>query len=447
MPRRPRPRPLAALLLLLFALVALLPGPVRPADAQRGSAATLVAEGYERLLRLYIDPLPPDGLLAEAWNGAAGAALAAGVERLPAPGPLPADRAGAWTAFAGAFARLERAGAGLISGQALAHAALDAMALARNDCHTYFLPPDRFAAFRAELAGHRETVGLGVQIATGPPFTILYVYPDSPAARAGLAAGDVIAAVDGVPAQEQTRASLAALLRGAEGTRVTLAVLRAPEAAPLAVTITRGPITIPVLTSTLRPDGVGVITLSVFATDGTSERLLREALADLETRGATAWVLDLRANAGGVARAVQGILGAFLPAGTTSTVWVTRTGDRERFAVTGEPAAVQRPLAVLVNEGTASAAEQVAATLQDTGRARIFGRPTAGCANVATLGALSDGSGLSVTSARVLAGPRERQVDGAGVVPDEQTPLGPTDPALQAAVAWLLSPTPVAGSP
>ena len=439
-------RPRVALLLLPVILLAVMVrGPARPAPAQADAGSIeVVHEGYDRLLNLYVDPLWPDELLTEAWNGAAAAAIVAGVDSLPVLEPLPQDRAGAWEAFAAAFAELERAAAGLISPEKLAHAALEAMAGGRDECHTYFLTPERFARFQEQLAGRARIVGIGVQITTRPPFTIINVFPDSPAERAGLASGDVIVAVDGIPAAEQTSASLSLLIRGAAGTDVTLSILREPDAVPFDVTMTRAVIRIPTLTTTLRPDGIAVLTLNVFADNGSSERLLREALRDLEARGATAWILDLRLNAGGSVPSVHNVLGAFLERDMLATTLVTRDGRTRQFAVGGEPEPIQRPLAVLVGPASASGAEIVAAVLQDTGRARVFGQPTAGCANVGTLTALADGSGLIVTSARLLAGPQLRPLDDVGVTPDEETRVGAGDPTLQAAVAYLLGQVPAA---
>ncbi len=428
--RRFMPLVLLPFILLAAALVA------SPADAQRAAGLATMREGYERLLALYVDPLPPDGLLREAWNGAAGAALAAGVTTLPGLPPLPPSADGAWAAFAVAYAQLERISAGRVASSVLAYAALDAMAAARRECHTYFMPPDRYAQFRAALSGRAQFVGIGVSL-SGPPFIIGYVFPDSPAERAGLQPGDEIVAVDGVPAAEQTLASLRSLITGPEGTAVRLTIRRPGVAEPFDVELVRAVVRIPLLTSSLRPDGVGVLRLTTFATDGSSERLLRAALEDLEAQGARAWVLDLRGNGGGAVRSVLNVLGLFLPEGVPVITQADRRGVVRTLTTSGPPLATQRPLAVLIGPGTASGGEIAAAVLQDTGRARLFGQRTAGCANVGTPVELSDGSGMSITSARLLAGPAQRRLDGVGVVPDESIEVTAGDAVLEAAVTWL----------
>ncbi len=437
-------RLLLLMLPLVLALMATAPALAgSPAAPPSDPALDVVHEGYTDLLALYMDPLSPSQVLTDAWSGATAAAFTAGVAEAPDLGALPDDRDAAWSAFATAFTELEQDGQGLIDGQDLAYAALGAMTANRHECHTYFMPPAVFAQFRAELQGRNQFVGIGVQVSQHAPFSIVTVFPDSPAQRAGLMPGDVILAVNGIPATEQTLQSLNGLIRGEEGTAVTLTVMRRSEPAPLDITVVRGVVSIPVLTSTLRPDGIGVIQLTAFTANGQSEQMLRDALADLTAQGARGWVLDLRANGGGSADSVYQVLGAFLPP-ETPVLTVDRRGERTTFQVEGEEAPAQLPLAVLIGPGSASGAEIVAAVLQDTGRARIFGQQSAGCVNLGVLRGLPDGSGMSITGARVLAGPRERVLDGAGVTPDEQTPDGPGDPALAAAVAYLLRGAPVA---
>jgi carboxyl-terminal processing protease len=442
----PRTRLLSLLTAPLLACALMALAGARPATAQTGTvSATTIRAAYDRLLNSYVDPLRPDEVLFDAWNGAVAAAIAAGVDEVPSLSVLPEDRDLAWLAFADAFAELERLSAGRITAVRLADAALRAMTEGRNECHTYYLTPQQYRRRLDEQSGNAQYVGIGVAVTNGPPFIISIVYPDSPAARAGLMMDDEIVAVNGIPAAEQTRESLGDLIRGEEGTPVTLTIRRG-AAAPVDVVIVRGLVRIPVLTTAVRPDGVGVLTLYSFTSDGSSERLLREALHEFDAQGVRAWVLDLRFNPGGDARSVHSVLGIFLPEQTLGTVWVTRTGER-RFTSTGEPAAVQRPLAILIGAGSASGAEIVAAVLQDTGRARIFGQRSAGCANVATVYRLPGDAGIAVTTGRVYVGPRQRVVDGIGVTPDEVTASGPGDPTLQAAVGYLLGRVPAAAAP
>jgi carboxyl-terminal processing protease len=252
--------------------------------------------------------------------------------------------------------------------------------------------------------------------------------------------------VDGVPLSDRPEITPSQLIRGPVGTEVNLTIQRPGQPEPMSLPITRAQIQPPVLVSTLRPDGIGVVTLDTFTTDGASERQLLDALTSLEEDGARAWVLDLRYNSGGAFETIFAVLGAFLPSDTVAVTVESRRGTVRRTP-TGRPLVTQRPLAVLVAGSTASAAELTAAVLQDTGRARLFGQTTRGCANLASLTPLGDGSGLIVASERLLAGPRERPIDGVGVTPDEEIPFDPSDPTLRAAVSYLLARLPVPAAP
>jgi carboxyl-terminal processing protease len=151
----------------------------------------------------------------------------------------------------------------------------------------------------------------------------------------------------------------------------------------------------------------------------------------------TSWVLDLRRNSGGAAERIGEVLGLFLPRGEALTIQ-RRTGRDRTYQTAANTLPVQRPLAVLIGQGSASAAEITAAALQDSGRARVFGERSAGCANMAEVKSLSDGSGLFVTVARVLAGPQRRPLEGVGVTPDETVEAyAVSDPALAAASRFL----------
>jgi carboxyl-terminal processing protease len=445
LPPRPRRAPLLLVLLLtaLLPLTGLRPGHVA---AQPAADAGVIREGYDALLTVYVDALDPAQILSDAWNGATAAATRAGIEQPPAKPDFPPDRAGAWSAFAHAFGGLEQAAAGRIDGRLLAYAALDAMANARGECHTYFKTPDEYRRFVNQINGQDGFGGIGIRRTPGPPFVVAQVIPGSPAEQAGIMAGDEIIAVDEISTDGQNDAGLTALRRGPPGAEVRLTIRRPGEAEPLRFTVTRAIIQVPLVTSELRPDGIGVIALNSFALDGSTEQLLRRALDDLETRGATAWVLDLRYNAGGLLTSMLSVLGAFLPGDLTAVTISDRWFGETRLTPAGAEAAQQRPLAVLVGPGTASAAEIAAAVLQDTGRARLFGQGTAGCANAGTPVEFSDGSAMVITSARLLAGPSSRRIDGSGVTPDETIAPAPPDAPLQAAAAYLRARTPAAAA-
>ena len=405
------------------------------AQADIDGAVPLQA-AYFALLDNYIEPLSPAGLLAEAWVGMDAALAAQGVSAPPLP-PLPEGRITAWNAFEAAFRALEAAAHGTASSRDLAYTGIRAMATARRDCHTYFLPPEAMRALIASLEGRQQFVGIGIRNTPSPPFTVIDVIPDSPAERAGLRPGDVIVAVDGAPTADLTVREFSALIRGPRDTPVTLRIQRPGEAELREVTLTRAPIVVPTVIYRLLPDGVGYVELAVFTETRESVDRLRAALEGLEAQGATGWVLDLRRNSGGSVDSMLDVLGLFLPPTPALTI-TSRTAPEETQQSRGQRLARQRPLAVLVGRGSLSGAEITAAVLQDTGRARLFGERSAGCVSIGGLEPLPDGSGLLVTHSRVLAGPTRRALSGTGVTPDETAPAyAAPDLALAAAAAWL----------
>src|SRR5579859_5722519 len=145
-----------------------------------------------------------------------------------------------------------------------------------------------------------------------------------------------------------------------------------------------------------------------------------------EQAGVSSWVLDLRGNGGGYLDGMNEIASRFLPPGSPLLVSHTRGGDSVSRAGRGQhlPA---RPLAVLINAGSASASEILASALQESGRATIVGERSAGVANAANLDALPDGGGLSVTAVQSLSGVDRRPLDGQGVTPDAEIAANPDD--------------------
>ena len=429
-PRRSR------LLALPLLVILLLVGTAGRAVAQT-APAQLVSEALSRLLTFYVDPLDPAQLVREGYAGARERAAQTGVSPLPDLAAVPNDFDGAVQALTAGILLLDTATAGAVGPTELTYAALTAITAARQECHTSFLRPDAYRRLQDQLAGRVDYSGIGVQATTRAPWLVLQVFPGSPAEQAGLMAGDEIIAVDEVALADPAAPVLSALVRGPEGTRVRLTIRRDGSSA-FDVVMQRALVRTPVVTHTLRGDGIGVIRLNVFTNDGSAARLLRDALAELEAAGAGGWVLDLRTNSGGSVSSVLEVLGLFVPEGVDAAAITSRLFGDSRLQVSGKPLLMQRPLAVLVGPSSASGAEIAAAVLRDVGRARLFGEHTSGCANMGAVLELADGSGLSITVGRVLAGPRERAIDGAGVAPDESYPMAAGDPAVQAAAAWLL---------
>jgi carboxyl-terminal processing protease len=269
---------------------------------------------------------------------------------------------------------------------------------------------DRWGSWAESTNGSYAGVGLSLR-AEAQRLVISQVVPQGPAAQAGLLVGDRLDAVDDQLTRGRTPAEVSLSLRGAAGSTVSLLVTRA-EATRL-IRLTRATVPVASVTSTLLDRHVGRITVPAFG-HGTGKQV-RDAFADLRRRGATSIVLDLRGNPGGLLAEAVDTASAFLRGGLVVS-YTRRDADARQLdaAAHGD---VTTPLVVLVDGGTASAAEIVAGALQDRGRAVLVGARTFGKGSVQEPHPLSDGSALALTVATYQL-PSGRSVEGVGLEPD-----------------------------
>lgn len=276
------------------------------------------------------------------------------------------------------------------------------------DPHTVWLDPAAVQRFHEDGAGRFAGVGLEVAERDGR-LVVVAPLPGTPAEAAGLRSGDHIVSVDGTPTRRLGLEGVISHLRGTEGTPVVIEVDRVGTAR-MKLSLKRAHITVnPVEFQTLE-GGVGYIRLRIFQRD-TAERLDAALAALGPVRGL---VLDLRDNPGGLLAQAVEVAGRFVAGGR---VVIVRARDDEDVWTAGARATYTGPLVVLVNEGTASAAEILAGALQDHHRARLLGAPTFGKGTVQRLVNLSDGSGLKLTIARYFS-PEGRPIDGVGLTPE-----------------------------
>ncbi len=267
----------------------------------------------------------------------------------------------------------------------------------------------------------------------------LIPFEGGPAARAGVVEGDVLLQIDDTPVEElENLDEVSALIRGPEGTSVSL--LLAPRSEgdpPLRITIQRESIPLPSVSSFLMPGNpdIGVIRISSFSEKTRSE--VEEAYQDLSGRGVGALVLDLRGNSGGLLESSLEVARFFLDAGLIIVEDRGESGE-EIYRVGSPGPGASDPLVVLVDGGTASGAEVVAAALQSNARAPLIGSKTFGKGSVQAVLTLSDGSSLHVTTARWLT-PERVALDGTGLLPDVeiQPDPGGQDAGFLAAVEWI----------
>jgi carboxyl-terminal processing protease len=319
------------------------------------------------------------------------------------------------------------------SAQARTYSAIQ-RSLTLLDPYTVFVEPVSRELEQDRLRGAHAGIGVTVRRNADGQIT-LTPYSDSPAERACLARGDVLLAIDGEPVSDLPVSEVEIRLRGEVGTQVHLRLRRA-SGSSFEATIERERIEVPSLTWHMETATTGYVRLMGF-----TERTNREldvALQELEEAHAGGLVLDLRQNNGGLLGPAVEVAGRFLEGGDVVLHQDGRGGQRT-FRAEGE-GDLSTPIVVLVDGGTASAAEIVAGALQDHDRAPLMGEPTFGKGSVQEIYDLSDGSSLHVTAAIWLTPDRHR-IDKQGLTPDVVVPAsdGLGDEPLGRAVSYLES--------
>jgi len=302
-----------------------------------------------------------------------------------------------------------------------AYEAIRGMLAGLDDPYTRFLDPREFKEMQIDTSG--ELSGVGIQLSLDKDTKNLVVISPiegSPASRAGVQPKDVIAAIDGKSTKGMSTEDAVKLIRGQAGTTVTLTLKRKGQI--LEVPLTRQRIELHAVEHQLNtsPDGrkVGYIRLKQFT--ATAAKDMRLALQDLESKGAQGYVLDLRSNPGGLLVASVEIAREWLNEGTIVST-KTRDGIQDIKRATGR-AITDKPLVILVNEGSASASEILSGALQDNHRAVLVGQKTFGKGLVQSVRGLSDGSGMTVTIAKYLT-PSGRDIHKHGIDPDVSVKL------------------------
>lgn len=288
-----------------------------------------------------------------------------------------------------------------------------------EDPYTRFLNPAQYTALTEQTSG--EVSGIGVRLVKeGQNLVVSDTLEGSPAAQAGLNAGDVILLIDGRSGKNLTVNSASQIIRGESGSQLTVTVRRADSTEETLV-ITRQLVSVPTVKFELQQQNtisVGYIRLDEFSAHAADQ--MESAIETLTDEGAEAFVLDLRGNPGGLLQASIDISRMWLPRGS-----IVRTVDRDGHSdeiSANRTALTDLPMAVLVNGQSASSSEIVTGALGDNDRAVVVGNPTFGKALVQSLHALSDGSGLAVTVAHYYT-PDGTDISSRGITPDVNVTL------------------------
>jgi len=302
------------------------------------------------------------------------------------------------------------------AGNAESYEAIRGMLASLNDPYTRFLDPKQFKEMRIDTSG--ELMGVGIQLSldtTTKELVVVSPIEGTPASRAGVLSKDVIVSIDGNSTKGMSTEDAVKLIRGPEGSDVILGLRRGDQV--LDVPLTRARIEINAVTYRLNKtkdqQKIGYIRLKQFNANAAKE--MRQAAKSLEEQGAEGYVLDLRGNPGGLLEASIDIARQWLNEGIIVSTR-TREGIRDVRRATGS-AITDKPLVVLIDQGSASASEILPGSLQDNSRAELVGQKTFGKGLVQAVRGLSDGSGLTVTIAKYLT-PKGTDIHKNGIEPD-----------------------------
>jgi len=316
----------------------------------------------------------------------------------------------------------------------LSQAAIKGMVEALDDPYTSYLDAETYQLGLSSLEGKFEGIGayIGVE---DEKLIIIAPIADSPAAKAGIRAGDIILEINAESTLGISLAEAVLNIRGPKGTSVSLLILHQGETEPEEIEVVRAEIELPSVHFEMRGD-IAYINITYFS-ERTNEEL-SPILQSITQEGATGIVLDLRSNPGGLLDAAVDVASRFLKEGVVVNV-VDNQGKHTALSVKPKGLTTNLPLVVLVDSYTASGSEVLAGALQDHARAIIAGTTTYGKGSVNILHQLKDGSGLYITTAHWLT-PHGRLIEGKGINPDPGCELELTgEEAIQWAIDYLKS--------
>jgi carboxyl-terminal processing protease len=287
------------------------------------------------------------------------------------------------------------------------------------DPHSSYMDAKAYREMRATTSGQFGGLGMQVNMEDGL-LKVVSPIDDTPAAKAGILAGDVITRVDDTPIKGLTLEQAVEKMRGTPGTEVRLEIMRKDQAAPLNLTLTRQIIKVSTVRKELEGGDVGYIRLTQFNAPAYDE--LKQAVAALTMQVPAdqikGYILDLRNNPGGLLDQAVRVAGAFLTSGEIVSIRGREPEQVQRFNAAPGDLIDGKPLIVLINGGSASASEIVAGALQDQKRATIIGSRTFGKASVQTIIPLGQGNGaLRLTTARYFT-PSGHSLQAQGIAPD-----------------------------
>ena len=297
-----------------------------------------------------------------------------------------------------------------------------------NDPYTRFLDPKQFNEMRIDTSG--ELTGVGIQIikdAETNDLIIVSPIDDSPAAKAGIKAKDKIVSIDDISAKGLAIEDAVKLIRGKRGTKVNLGILRNGKI--LNKILLREKIEIKSVLSKINKSKEGILVgyIRIKQFNANASKDMKRTLIDLENKNVSGYILDLRSNPGGLLDSSIEISRQFINKGIIVST-LSKNGFKEVKKANGS-AITDKPLVLLVNEGSASASEIVSGAIRDNKRGKLVGKKTFGKGLVQSMRTLIDGSGLTVTVAKYLT-PNGTDINKFGITPDIEVNMN-INPILQ----------------
>ena len=316
-------------------------------------------------------------------------------------------------------AMLEEKYIGEIDDEKLLEGAIKGYIEGLNDPYTEYLTKEEMQEFTEQT--NSEYVGIGVYVSnnrSNNTLLIVGVMKNSPALEAGMQAGDVIEKIEGVAYAGDQLNEATSILKGKEGTTVKVTVLR--DGKEIDLEITRKKITVDHVASEMLDNKIAYIQIDSF--DSGVKNAFEEQITQLKNDGAKGIIIDLKSNGGGIVDEATGIAELFVNKGETILITKGKNQEEKTTKSTKDPKITDIPVVVLVNEGTASASEILAAALKEQYGAKIVGKTTYGKGVIQTLYTLTDGSGLKITTDEYFT-PNHNKIHKVGIKPDVEVDL------------------------
>lgn len=301
---------------------------------------------------------------------------------------------------------------GKISESVLTEGAIKGMTSALNDPYTVFMNKKEYEDFNTQTEGNYS--GLGIQVKVKDDnIVVVGTFDDSPAKAAGILPEDVIEKVDGKTVSGKELDNAVSMMKGLEGSSVTLTLMRENKGT-FDVKLKRAKISMQTVKGEMLQDGIGYIEITMF--DENTSANFNKTLRSLESKGMKKLVLDLRGNPGGILDECVKVVSNFIQKDKVIVYTVDKNGKRIDYKSKGG-AAINMPLVLLVDEGSASASEIVSGAVRDYKIGTLIGKNTFGKGIVQTLIETGEGTALKVTIAKYYS-PNGENIQGKGIKPD-----------------------------